>query len=112
MHIICAMKAKAIIVSGSDQFSVNSPLVLCIQLCVGALASMSSNHKKLWLLHLAIHRNGFMINCLQYFDMPSTTGGMFLCGMVLYFMGRCSVVWPCHACGNMVCSGMVWYIVA
>lgn len=36
VHIICAMKAKAIIVSGSDQFSVNSPLVLCIQLCVEA----------------------------------------------------------------------------
>ena len=109
MHIICAMKAKAIIVSGSDQFSVNSPLVLCIQLCVGAPASMSSNHKKLCLLHLAIHRNSYMKTVCDIFDVPSATGGMLLCGMVLYFMGRCGVVWPCMWRYGMEWHGMVRY---
>ena len=109
VHIIRPTKAKAIIVSGSDQFSVNSPLVLYTQLnstdklSVICLISSALTLVSSWALWCGV----------------ILWDGLVWCNMELYFVG--SAVWygmppyGIHAVAwyaDSERSGMQWYGVA
>ena len=108
VHIIRPTKAKAIIVSGSDQFSVNSPLVLYTQLnstdklSVICLISSALTLVSSWALWCGV----------------ILWDGLVWCNMEFYFVG--SAVWygmPPYGMQwhgmltqrGLVCSSMVWH---